>query len=447
MLRPSLRNRALVGALISAAVLALAPPASAEVYRTTPTSRRVVYVPRDKSVAFHLDRPASRIVVAQPDTATVRATGGDSFYIQGKELGETNLLIYGANGRLSEILDVRVGYDAQVLQQDLAIAFPGEGIRVRTMGEGVLLTGHVANTGVAARAKALAERFAPQSVTSQLTVGASQQVILEVRVLEASRSVLQDMGVSASVISKNFQFATGSGLLGADTPAGILNLSGKVGSTAIDVQIQALESKGLVRTLARPNLVALSGEKASFLAGGEFPYPIPQNSNGSVQTISLEFRKYGVKLDFKPDVQENGLIRLEVEPEVSKLDQSNSLKVNGFVVPGLITRNAHTVVELRNGASLAIGGLYQRDYQNDMSQVPGLGEIPVLSALFRSARWRRAETELVIIVTPRLAEASDFAKAKATLDLPGDEPSDEDTLLRGKSLDRPIERQSDAAKR
>jgi pilus assembly protein CpaC len=443
----SLRRRAAVGALISAAVLALAAPASAEVYRTTPTSRRVVYVPRDKSVAFHLDRPASKIVVAQPDTATVRATGGDSFYIQGKELGETNLLVYGANGRLSEVLDVRVGYDAEALQQDLAIAFPDTGIRVRAMGEGVLLTGHVANTGVAARAKALAERFAPQSVTSQITVSAPQEVILEVRVLEASRSVLHDMGVNASVTSKNFQFATGSGLLGADNPAGVLNITGKIGSTSIDVQIQALEAKGLVRTLARPNLVALSGEKASFLAGGEFPYPIPQATNGSVPTIALEFRKYGVKVDFKPDVQDNGLIRLEVEPEVSKLDQSNGLKVNGFVVPGLITRNTHTVVELRNGASLAIGGLYQRDYQNDMRQVPGLGEIPVLSALFRSARWRRAETELLIIVTPRLVEASDFAKAQATLDLPGDEPHDEDLMLRGKSLDRPIDLQSDASKR
>jgi pilus assembly protein CpaC len=442
----SLRRRAAVGALISAAVLALAVPASAEVYRTTPTSRRVVYVPRDKSVAFHLDRPASKIVVAQPDTATVRATGGDSFYIQGKELGETNLLVYGANGRLSEVLDVRVGYDADALQQDLSIAFPGAGIHVRATGEGVLLTGHVANTGISARAKELAERFAPQSVTSQLTVGASQEVILEVRVLEATRSVLHDMGVNATVGNSSFQFATGTGLLGADPAAGLLKLTGHAGNTTLDVQIAALEARGLVRTLARPNLVAISGEKASFLAGGEFPYPVPQISSGG-STITIEFRKYGVKLDFKPEVLDNGLIRMEVEPEVSKLDQTNSIKIGGFVVPGLITRNTHTVVELRNGSSLAIGGLYQRDYQNDMRQVPGLGEIPVLSALFRSARWRRAETELVIIVTPRLAEAADFAQAKTVKSLPGDEPRDEDLLLLGKSLDRPIDPQSDATKR
>jgi len=447
MPRPCPSNRLRTGALLAAAALVLAAPAAAEVFRTTPTSHRVVYVPRDKSVAFHLDRPASRIVVTQPDTAVVRATGGDSFYIQGKEFGDTNLLVYGAGGRLSEVLDVRVGYDAQALQQDLDIAFPGEAIRVRTLGEGLLLAGHVSSTGVAARAKALAERFAPQAVTSQLSVGASQEVILEVRVLEASRSVLRDMGVNAAVGGSSFQFVTGAGLLSADPPTGILNITGHVGATTLDLQIAALEAKGLVRTLARPNLVALSGEKASFLAGGEFPYPVPQIANGNTPTITLEFRKYGVKLDFKPDVQDNGLIRLEVEPEVSKLDQTNSIKVNGFVVPGLITRNTHTVVELRNGASLAIGGLYQRDYQNDLRQVPGLGEIPVLSSLFRSARWRRAETELVIIVTPRLAEPADFAKAEATKSLPGEEPRDEALLLRGSSFDRPIEPQMDASKR
>jgi pilus assembly protein CpaC len=448
MSRVSRLTRTLAGALVGAAALAaVATASSAEVYRTTPTGHRVVYVPRDKSVAFHLDRPASRIVVAQPDTAVVRATGGDSFYIQGRELGETNLLVYGANGRLSEILDVRVGYDPQALQQDLAIAFPGQDIRVRSLGEGLLLIGHVADTGVAARAKALAERFAPQSITSQLTVGASQEVILEVRVLEATRSVLHDVGVSAAIQNNSFQFLTGSGLLGADPATGVLNLTGAAGSTSIDVQLAVLEAKGLVRTLAKPNLVALSGEKASFLAGGEFPYPVPQIANGNTPTITLEFRKYGVKLDFKPIVQDNGLIRLEVEPEVSKLDQTNSIKINGFVVPGLITRNTHTVVELRNGASLAIGGLYQRDYQNDMRQVPGLGDVPVLGALFRSARWRRAETELVIIVTPRLAEAADFTKAQGTTTLPGEEPSDKDLLLRGKSLDRPIEPKMDTANR
>jgi pilus assembly protein CpaC len=275
-------TRTLAGILSTAAALAAATPTPAETFRTTPATHRMVYVPRDKSVAFHVDVPPSRIVVTQPDTAIVRSTGGQSFYIQGKELGETNLLVYGPGGRLSEILDVRVGYDAQALQEDLAIAFPGENIRVRPLGEGLLLSGHVSNTGVAARAKTLAERFAPSAVTSQLSVGASQEVILEVRVMEATRSVMHDIGVNTSVGNSSFQFATGAGLLGADAPTGVLNLIGGSGSTSIDVQIAAMEAKGLVRTLARPNLVALSGEKASFLAGGEFPYPVPQSSGSGV---------------------------------------------------------------------------------------------------------------------------------------------------------------------
>lgn len=439
-------TRLLAGALIGAAALAAAMPSSAEVFRTTPTAHRVVYVPRDKSVAFHLDSPPSKIVVTQPDTAVVRATGGTSFYIQGKELGETNLLVYGAGGRLTEILDVRVGYDAQALQEDLAIAFPNENIQVRATGEGVLLTGHVSNTGVAARAQALAEKFAPQSVTSQIAVGASQEVILEVRVMEATRSIAHDIGVNLAVRNSSFQFVTGVGLLGADSPAGVLNLTGGSGSTTIDAQIQALESKGLVRTLARPNLVAISGEKASFLAGGEFPYPVPQSGSNGGTTITIEFRKYGVKLDFKPVVQDNGLIRLEVAPEVSKLDPTNGLKIQGFTVPGLITRNTQTVVELKNGASLAIGGLYQRDYQNDVTQVPGLGNLPVLGALFRSASWKRGETELLIIVTPKLVETADLAKAQATVTMPGLEPSEKDLLLMGKSNDHPIDPQMNAAR-
>lgn len=445
MTKASLKRR-LVGALLAASALASAAPAPAEVFRTSSAGQRVVYVPRDKSVPLHLDRPASRIVVSQPDLAAVRATGGSSFYIQGKELGETNLLVYGANGQLSEILDVRIGYDAQAVQQDLAIAFPNEDIRVRPLGAGLLLVGNVSNTGVAARAKALAERYAPQSVTSQLSVGASQSVILEVRVLEATRAVLHDIGVSTAVQNDSFQFITGGGLLGADPPTGILNLTGGSGNTTIDVQLQALEAKGIVRTLARPNLTAISGEQASFLAGGEFPYPVPQVANGGTPTITIEFRKYGVRLDFKPEVLDNGLIRLEVEPEVSKLDQSNSVKVNGFLIPGLITRTTHTTVELKNGASLAIGGLYQRDYQNELRQVPGIGEIPVLSALFRSARWRRAETELVIIVTPRLATPADFEKAAKIETASGVEPKDADLLLRGKALDRSIQSERDAAK-
>jgi pilus assembly protein CpaC len=243
------------------------------------------------------------------------------------------------------------------------------------------------------------------------------------------------MGVSATFANNSFQFLTGRGLIGSDSPNAVLALTGGAGNTTIDVALAALENKGLVHTLARPNLVAISGEKASFLAGGEFPYPVPQTSNGNT-TITIEFRQYGVKLDFRPLVQDNGLIRLDVAPEVSQLDPSNAVRINGFSVPGLITRRTNTTVELRNGASLAIGGLFQRNYQNTVSQVPGLGEIPVLSALFRSARWQKNETELLIIVTPRLATQADFAAAK-TADVRGAEPSTAGILLKGDAFGQP----------
>ncbi len=395
--------------------------------------------------------------MAQPETAEVVATTDHSFYVRGVAVGSTNLLIYGANGKLQQVVDVRVGYDARSLEQDLSVVFPGEGIRVQTMGEGLLLTGNVSNASVAKRVMDLAEKFAPQGTTSAMTVRASQEVVLEVRILEASRSALQDLGFGGTItnghilggaiptgqIAGGTSFANyGSGLIGPSAPAGTISLRATVGDISIDATLQALEEKGVVRTLARPNLVAVSGETASFLAGGEFPYPVPQGLN----QITLQFRTYGVKLNFLPVVQDNGLIRMKVAPEVSQLDQANAIRINGVTVPGLITRRADTTVELKNGDSLAMGGLFQRNYDNTVRQFPVLGDIPVLGTLFRSVRWRRAETELVIIVTPRLATPQDFARAAAINTLGGPEPLAADLILNGHALDKPLSRDRGAKK-
>jgi len=415
------------GAVTATPVHAAAPMAS-----EAAVNRRIT-VPKDKTLSFRLNEPASKIVVAQTDIAQVVATSDRSFYVRGKDIGSTNLLVYGPGGRIAEVIDINVGYDAAGMQDALAATFPREAIRVRNAGEGLLLEGQVSNTGVSARAQKIAEKYAPEYVINNLTVGASQEVILEVRVMEAARSVLHDMGVNVGVSNGSFQFLTNRPLVGSDSANGVLSLTGRSGSTSIDVTLAALENKGLIHTLARPNLVAVSGEKASFLAGGEFPYPVPQSGNGSVTTITLEFRQYGVKLDFKPTVQDNGLIRLEVAPEVSELDPSNSLRVNGFTIPGLITRKANTVVEMRDGASLAIGGLFQRDYQNTVSQLPGMGNIPVLGALFRSTRWQSKETELVIVVTPRLATQADFTAAK-TATVSNNEPTARELVLKGDNI-------------
>lgn len=430
-------TRTLLGALACAllASSALAPAAAhaGVPLRSEPAVNRTIVVAKDKAASFRLAEPVSRIVVSQEDVAQVVATSDRSFYVRGKDIGATNLLVYGPGGRLAQVIDVQVTYDAADMQEALAAAFPREHIDVRNIGQGLLLTGEVSNTSVAARAQKIAEKYAPDFVTNNLTVRASQEVVLEVRVMEATRSVLHDMGVSVDVHNGSFQFVTNRPLVGSDTANGVLGLFGGSGHTSIDVAIAALENKGLIHTLARPNLVAISGQKASFLAGGEFPYPVPQsNGAGGATTITLEFRQYGVKLDFTPTVEDNGLIKLEVAPEVSQLDPANSLRVDGFTVPGLITRKTSTTVELKDGASLAIGGLYQRDYQNTVSQVPGIGEIPVLSALFRSSRWQKNETELVIVVTPRLATDADFEAAK-TAKVSTAEPSGPDIVLKGEN--------------
>lgn len=424
---------ALVGATLLSAVVAPSA-AQAQTLASEAALRRTIYVPRDKSLSYRLSQAASKIVIAQPEIAKVTATGDASFYVQGMEFGSTNMLVYGPGGRLMEVIDIRVGYDAASLQHDLANAYPGEPIQVRNLGESLMLVGEVSNSGIQRRAEQIAEKYAPEAVISRLSVQDAQQVVLEVRVLEATRSALQDIGFTANIFNNSFSFASGNGLIGASPPAGLLRLFGGSGDTTIDTGLGALEEKGVIRTLARPNLVAISGEKATFHAGGEYPYPVPQRDD----LISLEFRKYGVELTFIPTVQDNGLIRLEVEPKVSQLDFTNSLRVQGFTVPGLIIRQTKTTVELRAGEALSIGGLFQRDYSNALRQMPGIGSVPILGALVRSTRWKQADTELIVIVTPRFTNSADKAKAAETHSPPGKEPRPAALIFNGKSLDRPL---------
>jgi pilus assembly protein CpaC len=424
---PRLTRAALTALVVLAGAAAPIALARAETLASEPALRRTIHVPRDKSLSFRLSAPASKIVVAQPDIAKVTGTSDTAFYVQGIDFGSTNLLVYGKGGQLAEVIDVRVGYDADGLQQDLAAAFPNERIGVRNLGEVLMLTGEVSTTGVQAAAEDIARKYAPEAIISRITTRASEQVILEVRILEASRSALQDVGVDLNIFNKSFNIATGAGLIGASAPHGVFATHGGSGNITIDTALEALEEKGVVKTLAKPNLVAISGQKASFLAGGEFPFPVPQG----LDKIAIEFRPYGVKLNFTPVVQDNGWIRMAVEPEVSQLDQNNALTINGIRVPALSVRRADTVLELRPGDSFAMAGLFQHTYVNDAQQTPALGSIPVLGALFRSARWKRDESELLIIVTPRLATAADH-RAPLLDALPGKEPTPADLLLLGK---------------
>ncbi|HTX47981.1 MAG TPA: type II and III secretion system protein family protein [Caulobacteraceae bacterium] len=416
-------------ALVALAGVVPATPAMAQV-ASDETGDQTIVVPKDKSAAFRLDYPASEIVVAQPDTLALVATTDRSFYVRGKALGVTNILIYDQDHHLAQVVDVRVGYDVESLQADLAAAMPGEKIAVANFAQGILLTGEVSNPAAAERAQAIAERYAPKAVENELTVKASEQVEVDVRILEASHTALRDLGLNLNVQTvSGFSFSSGStGLISGQSPAGQIGVNHQFGAWNIDANLQALESKGVIRELARPNLIAMSGQQASFLAGGEFPFPIPNGANG----VTIDFRQYGVKLDVTPTVEDNGQIELKVAPEVSELDPKDGLDIQGFQVPAITIRRAATQIELADGQSFAIAGLFQRDYSNTINQIPGAANVPILGALFRSADWQRNETELVIIVTPHLT-----APANSVKDLPNPlqetgEASAIDLILDGK---------------
>lgn len=435
-------NRAF-GACFMAALLAATVPAAPAFalndqdfgYTADGVASRVIQVAKDKSVAFRLNAPASQIVVAQPDIAEIVANTDRSLYVRGKAFGVTNILVYDQGHRLAEVIDVKVGYDVASLQSDLKLALPGEDIRAQAMAGGIMLIGEASTTQAADRAKVIAERYAPQNVSSTINISAAQQVMLEVRIIEVTRSSLKDLGVNLDIHNlSGFTLATGTGLVGNNSPQGAIGISTNAGTLSLDATLRALEEKGVLRTLARPNLAAISGEEATFLAGGEFPYPVPSGKDN----VTIDFKPFGVTLKFTPTVEDRGLIRLKVAPEVSALDPSNALKIGTFELPSLLVRRAATTIELKDGETFAIAGLFQQDYANTVRQIPWAGDVPVLGALFRSARWKKQETELVILVTPRMVSASDSRALAPDPLVASTEPTALDMILRGLAQDRPM---------
>lgn len=435
----------LAAALLVAGMCGPLAPVTAQAQVVAPEvgrPNRTVIVAANKSAAFRLLGPVGELVVAQPDIAQIVAMTDQTFYVRGKAMGATNILVYDRSRRLLEVIDVQVGQDVAALQTDLATALPGEKIVARPVGKGVLLTGDASTAAAVARARAIAERYVPAAdVASALNILGTEQVQLEVRVLEASRNTLKELGLDLALSNESgFALISGSGLLG-EAPQALANIVTNSGTTRIDILIQALEEKGVLRTLARPNLTALSGEAASFLAGGEFPIPVAADfDDDGRQRVGIEFKEFGVKLGFKPTVRDGGLIRLEVSPEVSQIDTRRTVRLANIEIPGLSVRRTSTTVELRDGESFAVAGLFQQEYNTAVRQLPVLGDIPVLGALFRSARWRRNETELVIIVTPRLVQGTRDATTLPNPLVPANEPGDAAVFLGGKALDRPFVR-------
>ena len=381
------------------ALLFGAANAAAWTQRTAGPGADTLVVEKGRSAVVEADAPFSTLVVADPDIAEAMATSNQSFFLRGKQPGSTTVLVYGSTGKIAELIDVEVELGLDELRTDLSNLLPGEQIEVYPVHDGVFLDGRVTTAAAAEMALQVAERFVPGGVANGLSIGQSQQVLLEVRFLEASRNSVKEIGfgntIDANDVVASTESSTISGL--AEKTLAVLT---NVGGENIDIRLRALEQKGVIRTLAEPNLIAISGDTASFLAGGEFPIPVAKN-NGE---ITVEFKKFGVGLDFTPTVLGDGLVNLRVRPEVSALDRSNGIRASDIEIPGISVRRADTTVELRDGQAFAIAGLLQNDYSNDVRQTPWLSSVPVLGALFSSKRYQRNESELVIIVTPHLVQ-------------------------------------------
>ncbi|MCO8144127.1 type II and III secretion system protein family protein [Rhodovulum tesquicola] len=386
-------------------------------------------VPMNRAVVVESDEVFAELSISNPQIADISTLSDRTIYVLGKSPGRTTLTLLGPNGRLITNVEVRVTPDMSELKERLREVLPGEPIEVRSANDGLVLSGTVSSAQALDRALDLASRYAPERISNLMMVAGSQQVMLKVRFAEMSRNVSKALG---SRLGINGSFDGGDGTIigglgaGLTSSTGNLTISGDLGAFQLNLALQALEGKGFVRTLAEPNLTALSGQEARFLAGGEFPIPVPQEGG----TISIDYKPFGIGLNFTPRVVGEN-INLRLDAEVSGLDDSASYNVGDVTYPGFRTRRTSTTVELHDGESFAIAGLLQDDFFANNAQVPWISDVPVLGALFRSSEYERRNSELVIIITAHLVSPT---RGEA-LALPTDRvqpPSERDLFLSGK---------------
>jgi pilus assembly protein CpaC len=408
---------------------------------------------KGKSVVLAADYDVERVAVGDPTKVGIVMTDSRTVQVVAKEPGDTNLLLWGAEGKLQTALDLHVGVIHNQLFAELERALGSENVRVDMAGESVILKGTVYSVEARERAEQIAmaffegqEEFGEKDphVINLIDVAGNHQVMLEVVIAELSRSIGRELSTDWQALVQNAgkTFAAGS-LLGGGALAGDINnpatggggggLFGGVvgGGTEVRTFLRIARQKGLAKILAEPTLVARSGQKASFLVGGEVPLLEP----GGLGTVSVELKPFGVGIDFLPTVLGPGRIHLETTSEVSEPDDSLGIRVQNIVVPGFTTRRASTAVELADGQSMVIAGLLEDRVTSMMEKVPGVGDIPILGALFQSEEFQRNETELVIIVTPHLAKPLDPGPRP----LPTDHyraPDDVDFFLLGRDESR-----------
>ena len=452
-IRRPIRLGATLGSSLAVALVAMAMPSatahaqSRATVATTPTN--LVTLSTGQGTQVRLDSPIVDLFVADATVADVQVTSPTQIYLFGKKGGETTVYATNKAGQVVYSTNVRVGDNITGIDGMLRLAMPDAQITATPMNGLVLLTGQVAQPVDAAEAERLVEAMVGEGkVISRLTTATPLQVNLQVRIAEVSRDVSQAIGVNLLTKDRTggFLFGISQGNPGTITtgtpglpmldasnlyglPAGSislpfdpvagrfvnpnspifntnpvtgpgtrLNLAGRLLGLDILSALDLAESDGLVTTLAEPNLTALSGETASFLAGGEIPIPISQ----ALGTVSVEYKQYGVSLSFSPIVLSDGRISMRVRPEVSQLSDAGSVRLNNFVIPGITTRRAETTLELGSGQSFIIGGLLSQSASNTVDKAPFLGDIPILGSLFRSTSYRKNKTELVIVVTPYL---------------------------------------------
>ncbi|MGN6057347.1 MAG: type II and III secretion system protein family protein, partial [Sphingomicrobium sp.] len=364
-----------------------------------------------------LSQPMSDVFVANDGIADVQVRSSTQLYVFGKTQGETTVYATSKGGRVVYAANVRVGNNISSLGEMLHLAMPDASIQATPMNNLVLLTGTVANPDDVAEAQRLTQAYVGEGtqVVTRLKSATPLQVMLKVRIAEVNRSLLKSMGVNllSNDRTGGFKFAIGRGNPGTISGPGNATVNiNPTGTTlgafghllGLDIlgSLDIAATDGVATILAEPNLTALSGETASFLAGGEFPIPVSQSTGSGNAAITIEYKQYGVGLAFTPIVLSDGRISMRVRPEVSQLDDANGVTLSGTRVPALITRRAETTVELGSGQSFMIAGLLQNTGNNSVDKTPVLGDLPILGALFRSTKFQRQETELVVIVTPYL---------------------------------------------
>jgi len=426
-----------------------AAPGSAETLSVmSGVASSALNVSMNRAVVVEADQPFAEVSIANPGIADISTLSDRTLYVLGKAPGRTTLTLLGPDGRLITNVEVHVSPDIAEFKERLRQILPNEQIEVRTANDGIVLSGVVSSIQKLDRALDLANRYAPERVSNLMSVGGTQQVMLKVRFAEMQRSVRKNLSSSLALSGGlgglglnggNGAFVDNGNIttaLDGDPATGINSNSAETsqylfgfnaGGLQLAVALEALESKGVVRTLAEPNLTALSGQEAKFLAGGEYPIPVADGSG-----VTIVYKPFGVELNFTPRVVDGDVINLSLTAAVSGIDSSVSLQTNGFSVNAFKRRETSTTVEMRDGESFAIAGLLEDDFQDLAGQVPWLGDIPVLGALFRSADYERRQSELVIIVTPHLVTPT---RGEA-LSLPTDRirpPTEAELFLFGKT--------------